>query len=770
MATPAVTSRQKSCNACVRSKRRCDKRSPICNQCTKKKCPCIYGGRASRHATSADGYPMEIDADADNGPIHLPSPGQDVFRPDSTEFPFPLGPEQALENSQFHIDPMLDSLLNVMPESDLLGGFWQNSPFMQQDLTQSGGIEKGLTRTDYSKMNHICFARESCTPFLHRHLYKDNMPHWILQAFSMSVLYAHKNDSNRGMVLRALHDNVKSLHESASGSALKPQEKLARVHALMLYQLMRMFDGDITLGSQADNDTGILDSWLAELYRIRDNLDSESEIDEAELRNQPPESWERWIFAESVRKTYIFGEAVIFFWNLLKGRANSEQLGVWATIHRWTLSSHLWNATDSYSFFDAWKSKPFFVISGFALDHFFESGRDADVDDFARIFLTMYFGVSEMKTFAAKSVGSSSTEPHDMSGHLLAQRLALAINHYFEMSQIPTRPLGKDGPLVPRIGFGTMGLSYSYTDRMPDEQRFAVLDHAHKIGETFWDSSDVYADSEDLLGKWFARTGKRSDIFLATKFGGIYLGPGKWSFRGDAAYVREACDKSLKRLGVDHIDLYYPHRLDGSTPVEHIVAEMVKLKEQGKIRHIGLSEVSSETLRRAHAVHPIAAVQMEYSPFTTDIEDPKIGLLDTCRELGVAVVAYSPLSRGLLTGQVRSHADFDEGDIRRFFPRFSEENFPKNLKIVDALGEIAAKKSCTAGQLSLAWLLSQGGDIFPIPGTSKIKYLEENFAAAHVELTSDEIAHIRSLVDNAASGAKWPDKYNLALFADTPLP
>ncbi|KAK6072186.1 hypothetical protein SCUP515_07518 [Seiridium cupressi] len=409
MAATPVTSRQKSCNACVRSKRRCDKRSPICNQCTKKKCPCIYGGRASRQATSADGYPMEMDAHADNGPIHLPSLGQDGLRLDSAEFPFPLDPEQTLENSRFHIDPMLDSLLHAMPENDLLDSFWQNKPWQLYDPnTQVAFGLKAMTSLVPQ------FARESCTPFLHRHLYKDNMPHWILQAFSMSVLYTHNNDSNRGMVLRALHDNVKSLHESASGSALKPQEKLARVHALMLYQLMRMFDGDITLGSQADNDTGILDSWLAELSRIRDNLDSESEIDEAELRNQPPESWERWIFAESVRKTYIFGQAVIFFWDLLKGRANSEQLGVWATIHRWTLSSHLWNATDSYGFFEAWKSKPFFIISGFALEHFFNSGRDTDVDDFARIILTMYFGVSEMKTFAAKSVGSSSADPLDM--------------------------------------------------------------------------------------------------------------------------------------------------------------------------------------------------------------------------------------------------------------------------------------------------------------------------------------------------------------------
>ncbi|KAH6646555.1 aldo-keto reductase [Truncatella angustata] len=336
------------------------------------------------------------------------------------------------------------------------------------------------------------------------------------------------------------------------------------------------------------------------------------------------------------------------------------------------------------------------------------------------------------------------------------------------MPEVSTRPLGRNGPMVPRIGFGTMGLSYSYGAPRPDEQRLAVLDHAHKIGETFWDSSDVYADSEDLLGKWFAQTGKRSDIFLATKFGAIWYGPNDWSFRGDAAYVQEACDKSLKRLGTDYIDLYYPHRLDGSTPVEDIVDEMVKLKQQGKIRYLGLSEVSAETLRRACAVHPISAVQMEYSPFTTDIEDPKIGVLEACRELGVAVVAYSPLARGLLTGQIQSRAHFEASDVRRYFPRFSEENFPKNLEIVKVLQEIAASKSCTAGQLALAWLLSQGDDIFPIPGTSKIKYLEENTAASIVELTQEDILRIRGLVENAAAGAKWPDFMALALFADTP--
>ncbi|RYO74843.1 hypothetical protein DL764_010726 [Monosporascus ibericus] len=341
------------------------------------------------------------------------------------------------------------------------------------------------------------------------------------------------------------------------------------------------------------------------------------------------------------------------------------------------------------------------------------------------------------------------------------------------MSPTSKRPLGRNGPLVNRIGYGTMGLSIAYGEPMPDKQRLSLLDHAHKIGQTFWDTSDFYGDAEDVLGKWFAKTGKRPDIFLTTKFGGILTGDplaGGYSFRGDAEYVHEACDKSLKRMGVGYIDLWYPHRLDGSTPVEHIVAEMVKMKEQGKIRYIGLSEVSAETLRRAYAVHPISAVQMEYSPFSTDIEDSKIGLLQACRELGVAVVAYSPLSRGLLSGQIRGPEDFGPGDVRSAYPRFSPENFPKNMEIVRALESIAADKGCTVGQLALAWLLSQGDDIFPIPGTTKIDRLEENFNAANVELTPAEVARIRSLVDNASHGARWPPQHAFALFADTPTP
>jgi aryl-alcohol dehydrogenase-like predicted oxidoreductase len=334
-----------------------------------------------------------------------------------------------------------------------------------------------------------------------------------------------------------------------------------------------------------------------------------------------------------------------------------------------------------------------------------------------------------------------------------------------------TRPLGRNGPLVPRIGFGTMGLSQGYGKPLPDPQRLALLDRAYEIGATFWDTSDFYGDSEDLLGKWFARTGKRNDIFLATKFGGVIVNDAAFSFRGDAAYVEEACNKSLGRMGIEYIDLYYPHRLSGSTPVEHIVQEMVELKKQGKIRHLGLSEVSVETLRRAHAVHPISAVQVEYSLFTTEIEDSKVGLLTACRELGVAVVGYSPLSRGMLTGQIRNPGDLEVDDYRRLNPRFSEENFPKNLAIVDAVRDIATGKGCTVGQLAIAWLLSQGEDIFPIPGTTKSKYLEENFAAVNVVLSTQEVARIRTLVDNAVvSGARYDDAHAFALFADTPLP
>jgi len=334
--------------------------------------------------------------------------------------------------------------------------------------------------------------------------------------------------------------------------------------------------------------------------------------------------------------------------------------------------------------------------------------------------------------------------------------------------QLPTRKLGKNGPEVTALGFGTMGLSAFYGKLEADEERFKVLDRAYELGELNWDSADAYLDSEDLLGKWFKRTGKRNEIFLATKFANQFV-DGKRVIDSSPEYCKRACEKSLKRLGIDYIDLYYCHRVDGKTPIEKTVQAMAELKKEGKIHYLGLSEISSDTLRRACKVHHIDAVQIEYSPFCLDMEDPKIGLLQTCRELGVAIVAYSPLSRGILTGQYKSRDDFEDGDWRKSGPRFSEENFPKNLVLVEKLEEVAKKKGCTPGQLTLAWVLAQGDDILPIPGTKKIKYLEENMAALDVKLSKEEVAEIRTEVDKCQIvGSRYPEAMMAYCFADTP--
>lgn len=337
------------------------------------------------------------------------------------------------------------------------------------------------------------------------------------------------------------------------------------------------------------------------------------------------------------------------------------------------------------------------------------------------------------------------------------------------MVPITKHKLGQDGPQVPCMGFGLMGLSIAYGATESTEERLKVLDRAYELGETFWDSADIYGDSEELVGEWFKRTGKRNEIFLATKFALTLDDKGGMTIRSDPEYVKAACNKSLGRLGVDSIDLYYCHRVDGKTPVEKTVEAMAELKKEGKIKYLGLSEVSSATLRRAHAVHPITAVQIEYSPFAMDIEHPQIALLKTCRELGVATVAYSPLGRGFLTGAYKSPADFEEGDFRSYSPRFSEENFPKNLELVKHLQDIAEKKNCSAGQLSLAWLLSQGTDIFPIPGTKKIKYLEENMGALQIKLSTAENKEIREAIERVEmSGDRYPPGMVEACFADTP--
>ncbi|KAF2468935.1 Aldo/keto reductase [Lindgomyces ingoldianus] len=337
------------------------------------------------------------------------------------------------------------------------------------------------------------------------------------------------------------------------------------------------------------------------------------------------------------------------------------------------------------------------------------------------------------------------------------------------MPTLPTRQLGKNGPKVSALGFGAMGLSASYGKVGENQDRFAVLDRALELGSTFWDTSDVYADSEDLLKLWFERTGKRDQIFLATKFAVTKDAGGNPIIRSDPNYVKQACEKSLKKLGVSKIDLYYCHRVDKKTPIEKTIAALVELKKEGKIGAIGLSEVSAATIRRAEKVHHIDAVQLEYSPFALDIELPEIGILHTCRELGITVVAYSPLGRGFLTGQIKSPCDFEDGDFRKHAPRYNEENFPKNLKLVEKLQEFAKAKGCTSGQLSLAWLLAQGDDIIPIPGTKKIKYLDENVGAVNVYLAPDEIQQIRTEIEKVkVVGDRYPPFFAPYSFGDTP--
>ena len=258
-------------------------------------------------------------------------------------------------------------------------------------------------------------------------------------------------------------------------------------------------------------------------------------------------------------------------------------------------------------------------------------------------------------------------------------------------------------------------------------------------------------------------------MLIATKFGLASSSDKTRSVRGDREFIRDSCAKSLQRLGVDTIDVYYAHRIDKATPIEDTMLALKELVKEGKIKYVGLCECSSATVRRAHAVHPLAAVQIEYSPFSLDIEHEDIGLLKTCRELGISIFCYSPLGRGMLTGQIKSPDDFEADDFRKYCPRFSKENFPKNLQLVETLSTLAKKKGCTTGQLTLAWILAQGPDFIPIPGTTKTKNLEENAAAAQIQLTKQEEAEIRKACENAdVAGGRYPEALSGSLFADTP--
>ena len=318
------------------------------------------------------------------------------------------------------------------------------------------------------------------------------------------------------------------------------------------------------------------------------------------------------------------------------------------------------------------------------------------------------------------------------------------------------RTLGPDGPEISEIGLGCMGMSAFYGSADEGEAR-ATIKRALDLGCNFLDTSDMYGPftNERLVGRTISD--RRDDVFLATKFGIKLLRENDLLARaidGRPEYVREAADASLERLGVDHIDLYYQHRVDPKTPIEDTVGAMAELVDAGKVRYIGLSEAGAQTIRRAHAVHPITAVQTEYSLWTRDVESE---ILPTLAELGIALVAYAPLGRGFLCGRFTSTEQLEEGDYRRYGPRFTGENLQQNLLLAERVRELAAEKGITPGQLALAWVLHRGEHIVPIPGTKRVAYLEENLAAAAVSLSEDEVEHIAEAVPSAAG-----DRYDPA--------
>ncbi|EHN09057.1 Aldo-keto reductase [Patulibacter medicamentivorans] len=320
------------------------------------------------------------------------------------------------------------------------------------------------------------------------------------------------------------------------------------------------------------------------------------------------------------------------------------------------------------------------------------------------------------------------------------------------VTTVPSVPLGTQGLAVSRLGLGCMGMSEFYGESDQAES-VATIHRALELGVSFLDTADMYGygANEELVGRAIAD--RRDQVVLATKFGNVRNpdDPRDRRIDGSPDYVRQACDASLRRLGVDHVDLYYQHRVDPRTPIEETVGAMAELVQAGKVRYLGLSEASAETIRRAHAVHPISALQTEYSIWTRDLEDE---ILPTLRELGIGLVPYSPLGRGFLTGGIRSLDDLDEDDFRRNNPRFQGENLRANIAIVERIDALAAEKGATAAQVALAWVLAQGDDVVPIPGTKRRSYLEQNVGALAVDLSEDELATLSGV---AAQGERYPD-------------
>ena len=324
------------------------------------------------------------------------------------------------------------------------------------------------------------------------------------------------------------------------------------------------------------------------------------------------------------------------------------------------------------------------------------------------------------------------------------------------MFEVGKRRLGSNGPEVSAIGLGCMGMSEFYGSGS-EQESIATIHHALDRGVTFLDTADMYGvgRNEELVGR--AIRDRRDEVFLATKFGNVRGPAGEFlGVKGDPDYVRSACEASLKRLGVEVIDLYYQHRVDANVPIEDTVGAMARLKEEGKIRFLGLSEAAPRTIRRAAAVHPIAAVQTELSLWSRDAEAK---VIPTIRELGIGYVAYSPLGRGFLSGRFKSADDFPEDDFRKFHPRFQGENFEKNIQLVGEVEKMAEEKGCTAAQLALAWVLAQGDDIVPIPGTKHVKYLDENIRALEVKLSDEDLRRLDEILPpGAAAGERYHER------------